>query len=128
MRLVAGASFRKFPGKLSPQRGVRAAVLCALALGAAACSSPARQASDTMIAKQPIELVLRTHTDSLMHLPGVVGTAIGLCDSTPCIKVLVARSTPELRRSVPDSLDGWRVVMEETGVIRPQDARDSGSR
>lgn len=81
-----------------------------------------------MITKQPIELVLRTHTDSLMRLPGVVGTGIGLCDSTPCIKVLVARSTPELRRSVPDSLDGWRVVMEETGVVRPQDARDPGNR
>ena len=74
-----------------------------------------------MITKQPIEAVLRAHTDSLMRLAGVVGTAIGLCESMPCIKVLVARSTPELRRAIPDSLEGWRVVMEETGIIRPHD-------
>lgn len=73
-----------------------------------------------MITKQPIEIVLRAHTDSLMRVPGVVGTAIGLCDNAPCIKVLVARSTPALHRAIPDSLDGWRVVMEETGIIRPQ--------
>ena len=76
-----------------------------------------------MITKQPIELTLQAHTDSLMRIPGVIGTAIGLCrsdDPTPCIKVLVVRSTPELRRAIPDQLDGWRVVIDETGVVRPQ--------
>ena len=81
-----------------------------------------------MDTKKPIELVLRTHTDSLMRIPGVVGTAIGLCDTTPCIKVLVARTTPVLQRSIPDTLDGWRVVIEETGIIRPQDRGDTTSR
>ena len=69
-----------------------------------------------------IEAVQRAHTDSLMRLPGVVGTAIGLCNGTPCIKVLVVRSTPELRKLVPDSLDGYRVILDETGVIRAQDS------
>jgi hypothetical protein len=81
-----------------------------------------------MITKQPIEIVLRAHTDSLMRIPGVVGTAMGLCDNAPCIKVLVARSTPELRRGIPDTLDGWRVVIEETGIIRPRGSRDTTSR
>lgn len=75
-----------------------------------------------MITKQPIELTLRAHSDSLMRIPGVIGTAIGLCadnDPTPCIKVLVVRSTPEVRRTIPRELDGWRVVIEETGVVRP---------
>jgi len=58
----------------------------------------------------------------------MVGTAIGLCDTTPCIKVLVARTTPVLQRSIPDTLDGWRVVIEETGIIRPQARRDTTSR
>ena len=70
--------------------------------------------------QRPIEDVQRAHTDELMKLVGVVGTAIGLCDAKPCIKVLVARRTPELRQAIPDSLEGYRVMIEETGVIRAQ--------
>jgi len=71
--------------------------------------------------RPPIESVQAEHTDRLMKIPGVVGTGIGLCDSTPCIKVLVIRATPELRKLIPESLDGYRVVLDETGVVRPQD-------
>jgi len=102
------------------QRGTHAAVLLAVAIGAAACSSGPPVSRDSAVTTQPIDAVLRAHTDSLMRLPGVVGTAIGLCDNAPCIKVLVARVTPDLRRAIPDSLDGHRVIIEETGVITPQ--------
>ena len=37
--------------------------------------------------KKSIQLVLREHTDSLMALQGVVGTAQGQRDGKPCIKV-----------------------------------------
>jgi hypothetical protein len=57
-----------------------------------------------------------------MRVPGVVGTAIGLCDGKPCIKVLVVRATPELRKAIPDSLEGYRVILDETGTVRPQDS------
>ena len=43
-----------------------------------------------------IEEALRDHTDSLMSLPGVVGTGQGLCDGQPCIKVFIVKKTPEL--------------------------------
>jgi hypothetical protein len=69
-----------------------------------------------------IEAVQGAHTDSLMRIPGVVGTAIGLCDGKPCIKVLVVRATPELRKAIPDSLEGYRVILDETGTVRPQDS------
>jgi hypothetical protein len=72
------------------------------------------------MARPSIESVQAAHTERLMKIPGVVGTAIGLCDATPCIKVLVVRATPELRKSIPDSLEGYRVVLDETGVVRPQ--------
>lgn len=68
-----------------------------------------------------IQSVQDSHTAQLMRIPGVVGTGIGLCDSTPCIKVLVIRATPELRKLIPTTLDGYRVVLDETGVVRPQD-------
>jgi hypothetical protein len=65
-----------------------------------------------------IEEVLKRHTDELMSLPGVVGTAIGLCEERPCIKVYVVEKTPELEERIPDTLEGHRVVMEESGEFR----------
>ena len=43
------------------------------------------QGEDTMPSKT-IEEVLKEHTDELMSIPGVVGTAEGLCYGNPCIK------------------------------------------
>jgi hypothetical protein len=98
---------------------VKAAALIACAIWAAACSS-GQPSQDSAVTKTPIESVLRAHTDSLMRVNGVVGTAIGECDGSPCIKVLVVTATPELQRVIPATLEGHKVVIEETGVVRPQ--------
>lgn len=62
--------------------------------------------------------VLARHTDSLMAVPGVVGTALGLCKGEYCIKVLVEKPTPVIRRRVPERLEGIRVEVVPTGRIR----------
>ncbi len=67
-----------------------------------------------------IDEALAAHTDSLMALPGVVGTAIASCDGERCIKVLLADSNPDTKRRIPARLEGYRVVVEVTGTIRPQ--------
>lgn len=67
-----------------------------------------------------IDEVLAAHTDSLMAIPGVVGTAVGLCDGERCIKVLLADSNPATKRKIPGRLEGYRVVVEVTGTIRPR--------
>jgi len=64
-----------------------------------------------------ISEVLKEHTDELMSIPGVVGTAQGLCDNKPCIKVLVAKDTQEIRNSIPHEIDGYLVVIQESGEI-----------
>jgi hypothetical protein len=87
-----------------------------LAVACAACSGKGR--SDTVPARS-IDEVLAAHTDSLMALPGVVGTAIGLCDGERCIKVLLADSSSDTKARIPDRLEGYRVVAEVTGTIRP---------
>jgi hypothetical protein len=61
--------------------------------------------------------VLRRHTDRLMSLPGVVGTAEGECAGKPCILVLVERVTPALRQAIPAELEGVPVEIRETGRI-----------
>src|SRR3989337_1021433 len=66
-----------------------------------------------------IEEVLNEHTDNLMSIPGVVGTAQGLCNNKPCIKFYVIKITQELEQKIPKALEGHPIVIEETGGIRP---------
>ncbi len=65
--------------------------------------------------------VLRAHERELLAIPGVVGVYVGVLDDgkTPCLKVMVVRKTRELEQKIPKSLEGYPVVIEETGVIRP---------
>ena len=64
-----------------------------------------------------IEAVLAAHTDSLMAVPGVVGTAIGRCDGAPCIRVFLAAADDAARRRIPSRLEGFPVQVEVTGSI-----------
>ena len=68
--------------------------------------------------QKKIEDALKENNSRLLSLPGVIGTAQGLCDSKPCIRVYVIQSSPELARQIPASIDGYPVVVEETGEIR----------
>lgn len=65
-----------------------------------------------------IESVLKRHTDQWLSLPGVVGTAIGECEGEPCIKVFVVKKTQELLSKIAPRLEGFAVVIEETGTFR----------
>lgn len=82
--------------------------------GNAHCNS---EVKEPMKQKQ-IEEVLKANTDDLMAIPGVVGTAIGEHEGKPCIKVYVVKKTNEIEKKVPQTLEGHRVVIEETGEIR----------
>lgn len=77
------------------------------------------EAEETHMAEATIEKVLNQHTHQLMSIPGVVGTAIGECDRSPCIMVLVVKKTADLMKKIPSKLDGFPVVVEETGELRP---------
>ncbi len=109
----------------------RAIVTVLLAGALAACSGSQRGAAgrgggnmeeetEVTLPARSIDDVLAAHTDSLMALPGVVGTAIGLCEGERCIKVLLAESSPANRGRIPPRLEGFRVVVEVTGAIRPR--------
>ena len=102
----------------------RRRITALLVMGAiGACAGAPRGALEETnrdVATQDIDAVLAAHTDALLALPGVVGTAVGLCDGERCIKVLVADANADARRRIPDRLDGYRVVVEVTGIIRPR--------
>ena len=68
-----------------------------------------------------INAVLRDHDKELLAIPGVVGVYVGLLpdNKTPCLKVMVVKETEDLKRRIPKTLEGYPVLIEESGVIRP---------
>ena len=76
------------------------------------------QGEKTQVPKKPIEQVLKEYTDYLMSLLGVVGTGQGLCSGKPCIKVFVSRKTEQLEQEIPKTLEGYPVVIQETGKFK----------
>jgi len=73
--------------------------------------------------EKTIVAVLEEHTNGLMSLPGVVGTAQGLCAGKPCIKVYVVKKTPDLMKQIPAILEGYTVEIQATGEIRALDRK-----
>jgi hypothetical protein len=96
-------------------------VTLVLFAGALACSraQPGGAGGATVTTKS-IDEVLAAHTDSLMAIPGVVGTAIGLCGGERCIKVLVADSGAATRAKIPARLESYPVSVEVVGTVRPR--------
>lgn len=68
-----------------------------------------------------IEEVQEAFTDEWMNLPGVVGTAIGLCKDQPCIKVFVTGPIQPLEEWIPNEVEGHSVVLEQTGRFQSRD-------
>lgn len=71
--------------------------------------------------RKDINAVLKDHDKELLAIPGVVGVYAGLLpdDKTPCLKVMVIKETEDLKRRIPKSIEGYPVLIEESGVIRP---------
>ncbi len=70
------------------------------------------------MAEIPITQALKQATPGLMKIEGVVGTAQGLYDGAPCIKVYVAKNTPEPLGQIPATIAGHPVAIEETGPFK----------
>ena len=87
------------------------------------CDRPVRQAETRLERPRPmkdINEVIRIYSDSLMAIPGVVGLYHGLDDSgKSCLKVMAKQKTVELEKKIPAQIEGYQVIIEETGEIRP---------
>jgi hypothetical protein len=71
--------------------------------------------------QKTIEQVQEAHTDEWLAIPGVEGTAIGLFKGKPCIKVFASVKAQELCARIPASVEGYPVIIEETGTFRALD-------
>jgi len=62
--------------------------------------------------------ILAAHTREWMKIPGVIGTGEGRQDSRPAIVIFVEKNTSDLRGTLPHEVEGFPVVIEETGSIK----------
>jgi hypothetical protein len=65
-----------------------------------------------------IEQALNERTDEWMAIPGVAGVAIGELKGKPCIRIFTSRRPDELHSKIPSTVDGYPVIVEQTGPIR----------
>ncbi len=85
-------------------------------------SSAGETASTTTEAIMPDSAIIVAQeelTQTVMALPGVTGTAVGLCDDTVCIKVYLARRDEAVMEQIPETFQGFKVDVEVIGEIRP---------
>ena len=72
-------------------------------------------------ARRDINAVLRDHDKELLLIKNVVGVYVGLENDgrTPCLHVMLARDSSEARQAIPSQIEGYKVLVEITGEIRP---------
>jgi hypothetical protein len=68
--------------------------------------------------KMSISEVLKKYTDSWMKIPGVVGTGEGKSEGKPCVIVFMNCNSKLIKKKIPKTVDGYKVVFEETGEIK----------
>lgn len=110
---------------LSMVRRISIVLLSIGAVGAvgnfAGCSRGAGKGGQ--VPERTIEQVQEAHTAAWMAIPGVEGTAIGLFEGKPCIKVFSSVEPEQLRDKIPSIVEGYPVIIEETGTFHKLDQR-----
>jgi hypothetical protein len=110
-------------------RQIAVAVLSAVVISAAGILCGCRKDGITKSEKgypmpaKSIEQVLKENTDPWMGIDGVEGTATGLHKGKPCIKIFTSVKAQELRGKIPSAVDGYPVIIEETGEFRALDQK-----
>ncbi len=104
-----------------------AAALLFAALFVACERSPTPAPSEGVdaVTPPPIEQVVDRHAPALMQIEGVTMVYAGLTeDERPCIRVGFVTLPHANQDRVPKELEGWPVVVEESGEIRPLSGGD----
>jgi len=98
--------------------------LIAIALLASACSPrPSQDHSVTADSLNPLAAVLQQHTSDWMSIPGVTGTGETEKEGKPAILILVDTLTDTLKMRLPSKVEGYPVIIQETGEIRALPAK-----
>ena len=97
------------------------AISAAGILAGCSYSGPSGLEKGQSMPERTIEQVQEEHTDEWMAIPGVEGTAIGLFEDKPCIKIFTSSKPQQIRDKIPSTVEGYPVIIEETGAFRALD-------
>jgi hypothetical protein len=79
------------------------------------------------VAKKDINTVMEAHVTELMAIPGVTGVAVSaLDDGSLCVLVLIQEDSQEIKKKIPQTLDGYPVKIEVSGTIVPMKGDSAG--
>jgi hypothetical protein len=82
------------------------------------CDAQVKDSSD--MKRKPIDKVFKENQEKLLAIPGVQGYYQSLLeDGNDCIVIMIDKLTDENRSKLPDSLEGYPVVIEAGGEIKP---------
>ena len=85
------------------------------------CGGCSRKKEISVVPSKTIEQVLKENTSKWMDIPGIEGTAIGMCKDQPCIKIFTSAQPDEIQPMIPKTIEGYQVDIEYTGQIRALD-------
>lgn len=75
---------------------------------------------DSDMSKPSIKEVIQQHSSEILSIPGVVGIYEGETKAgNPCIKIMTEKESQEIEDKIPKSLNGYPVIIEVTGKIKP---------
>ena len=96
-------------------------IVIALSVGFHSCGSNKIHQGENSMHQKTIREALETHAPELMSIPGVAGTAIGEHKGESCIIVMVIEMTPELTGKIPSTIEGFPVIIKQTGELKALD-------
>lgn len=93
-----------------------------LAISVGACQVEGEVTSSAGATPTPsIQAVKRAHEEAFLAMPGVVSVGLGLdAGGQPAIVVGLDRPRPETSARLPQTLEGYPVVVTVVGTLRPQ--------
>ncbi len=97
---------------------IGAMTVAGILAGCGSYAGPSDLGKGQCMSERAIEQVLKDKTNEWMAIPGVEGTAIGLSEGKHCIKIFTASKPQQLRDKIPSSVEGYPVIIEETGEFR----------
>jgi hypothetical protein len=82
------------------------------------CNS--QQNDSSGMRKKPIDKVIEERREMLLSIKGVEGFYKSILENgDDCIVIMIDTLTDEINGKLPDSLDGYPVLIEEGGKIKP---------
>ena len=67
--------------------------------------------------EKTIEQVYNEGTGEWLAIAGVEGTAIGLFEGKPCIRILASSNIQQVRAKIPSTVENYPVIIERTGTF-----------